>query len=184
MEIRYLNDLKEALFDQPWAAQAANLELYYMERNVKEENGLRYDITRIPPVMLGSEFVKTKGHYHAGDYCEMYIVLAGEGFFLYQKGHEEISDVCAVKAQKDEAVVIPAGYGHVTINPSPREELKMANWVKKEDKGDYSLFEKMRGACYFYTKDGWLKNKNYKNIPELRFEKPLDSIPKNLDFLV
>ena len=41
----------------------------------------------------------------------------------------------------------------------------------------------MKGAGYFYTKRGWIKNKNYAKIPKLRIEKPLKSKPKNLDFL-
>jgi len=41
----------------------------------------------------------------------------------------------------------------------------------------------MQGACYFYTKSGWIKNKNYKFVPKIRFEKPLKEKPKNLDFL-
>jgi glucose-6-phosphate isomerase len=87
-----------------------------------------------------------------------------------------------IKAKKGDIIKIPAGYGHVTINPS-NQELKMANWVKEEDKGNFSLFEKTHGACYYYTKNGWVKNENYKNVPELRFEEPLKSIPQDLNFL-
>jgi len=47
----------------------------------------------------------------------------------------------------------------------------------------YDFIAKMGGACYFYTKEGWIKNKNYTKIPSLRFEKPLKVLPKNLDFL-
>jgi len=66
-EIRYLDDMKIVLYDKAWAKTAPNLEVYYMERGLEEKNGLRYDITTIPPKMLGKEFVKTKGHYHIGD---------------------------------------------------------------------------------------------------------------------
>ena len=183
MEIRDLNDMREVLYDQKWAKTAPNLELYYMHRMLQIKDGLRYDITVIPPQMLGSEFAKTKGHNHAGYYGELYIVLEGQGFYLYQKGDEnKIEDVCVVKAKKGEAVAIPAGYGHVTINPSNRV-LKTANWVRKDDKGDFSLFEKMHGACYFYTTKGWIKNENYKKVPKLKFKKPLNSMPKDLNFL-
>jgi oxalate decarboxylase/phosphoglucose isomerase-like protein (cupin superfamily) len=41
----------------------------------------------------------------------------------------------------------------------------------------------MQGACYYYTKNGWIKNENYKNVPPLRFEESLKSEPTNLDFL-
>ena len=183
MEIRHLNDMKEVLYDHKWAESSPNLELYYMYRGEKEKDGLRYDITVIPPRMLGKEFVKTKGHNHAGYYGEAYMVLKGEGFYLFQKGDgNKIDDVCVVKAKEGDIVIVPAGYGHITINPS-NKKLKMANWVKKEDKGNFSLFEKMHGACYFFTTKGWVKNKNYKPAPKLRFKKPLRSMPKNLDFL-
>ena len=59
----------------------------------------------------------------------------------------------------------------------------MANWVSKKCKSDYGPIEKKRGACYFYTKSGWIKNKNYKRVPELCSKKPKKSMPKNLDFL-
>lgn len=182
-DIRYLKDIESVVYDKEWIKTAPNLELYYMYRMLKEENGLRYDITVIPAKLLGEEFVKTSGHTHAGYYGELYIVLEGEGFFLMQKGNnDKIEDVYVVKAKKGEAVAIPAGYGHVTINPA-KDELKTANWIVKEDKGNYSWFEKMHGACYYFTRSGWIKNENYKIVPSLRFENPLTSIPDNLDFL-
>ena len=182
--IRYLKDVRNVLCDQEWAKTASDdLELYYMYRQLSVKNGLRYDITVIPPRMLGREFVKTKGHHHAGAYGELYIVLEGEGIYLMQKGDgNKIEDVCVVKAKAGQAVVIPGNYGHVTINSSGKE-LKMANWLVKEDKGNFSLFEKMQGACYYCSKTGWIKNENYKEVPPLRFEKPLNSVPKNLEFL-
>jgi glucose-6-phosphate isomerase len=59
----------------------------------------------------------------------------------------------------------------------------MANWGSSKTKSDYSPFEKLHGACYYYTKQGWIKNENYKSVPELRFEQPAKSVPENMDFL-
>lgn len=183
-DARKLSDMKNVLYDQEWLKTATDFDLYYMYRMLEEKDGLRYDITVIPAKMLGLEFVKTKGHNHAGYYGEVYIVLEGEGFYLFQKGDEnKIEDVCVIKAKKGDVIIVPPGYGHVTINPSDTEELKMANWVRKEDKGDFSLFEKLQGACYYYLKTGWVKNNNYKSVPELRFEEPLKSLPEDLNFL-
>lgn len=184
-DVRYLSELKGLLHDTDWEKIIEpNTELYYMYRILKEESSFRYDITRIPAKMLGSEFTKTKGHQHQGFYGEIYAVLEGEGFYLFQKGDGDIiEDVCVVKAKKGDIVAIPAGYGHVTINPSKTQELKMANWVKKKDKGNFSWFEKMHGACYYYTKQGWVKNENYKSVPPLRQEQPLKELPKDLNFL-
>jgi len=183
-DVRHLSELHNMLFDKDWEKTAnPDTDLYYMYRILKEENGLRYDVTVIPPKMLGSEFVKTKGHQHQGFYGEIYAVLEGEGLYFFQKGEEDkIEDVCVTHAKKGDIIIVPPGYGHVTINPSDKE-LKMANWVKTTDKGNFSWFEKMHGACYYYTKNGWIKNENYKSVPALREEQPTKSIPEDLSFL-
>lgn len=182
-DIRYLNDMKDVIYDREWLKTAPNLELYYMYRKLKEEDGLKYDITVIPAQMLGKEFTKTKGHEHIGPYPEIYIVLEGEAIYFMQKQKQDvIEDVYAVKAKKGDVVIIPSYYAHVTINPS-NQDLKMADWMAIEAKSDYDPIQKMQGACYFYTTNGWIKNKNYKQVPELRFEEPKKSIPEDLDFL-
>lgn len=183
-DIRHLDDMREVLFDKDFAKNAPNGELYFMYRKVKQENSLVHNLTVIPAEMLGSEFAKTKGHVHIGDFKEIYTVLNGQAIFLMQKGDgNKIEDVCAVKAEKGESVIIPEGYGHVTINPSEIRTLRTGDWTSENCKSDYSLFEKMHGACYYYTKTGWIKNENYKIAPALRFEKALKSLPKDLSFL-
>jgi glucose-6-phosphate isomerase len=175
-EIRYLDDIREVLYDKKWAKKAQNVELYYMYRGIKKKGNLSYDITVIPPRMLGKEFVKTYGHYHLKKTQEIYIVLKGKGIFLMQKGKDIIEDVVAIEAKKGEKVLIPPLFGHVTINHG-KKNLITANWVDQEAGHDYKSILKKQGACYYYTKDGWIKNKNYKKVPKIRFEKP----NKNLD---
>ena len=183
-DIRFLYDMKEVLYDRKWAEKASNLELYYMYRDIKRKNDLRYDITVIPPKMLGKEFVKTKGHDHSGKYGEVYTVLEGQAVYLIQKYKKnKIEDVYAVKARKGESIIVPSYYGHITINPLQKKELVEANWLYEKCKNVYNLFEKKQGACYYYLKSGWVKNKNYGSVPKLRFEKPLKKIPEDLDFL-
>jgi glucose-6-phosphate isomerase len=184
-DIRHLDYMREVLADQNFAKNSPDIDLYYMYRGMEEKNGLRYDITVIPAKMLGNEFVKTTGHYHILAFKETYTVLGGTAIYLMQKLSEDgnIADVYAVTAKKGESVIIPSYYGHVTINPSETEELKMSNRISDECKSDYSLFKKMKGACYYYTKTGWLKNENYKSVPELRFEEPIKSLPEDLNFL-
>lgn len=182
-DVRKLSDMKAVLYDQEWAGKTPDLELYYMYRGLEEKEGLRYDVTVIPAKKLGQEFIKTKGHNHTESYGELYMVLEGEAIYLMQKGDEDkITDVCAIRAKKGEAALIPPGYGHVTINPSEKD-LKMANWVCKNCRNDFSLFENLQGACYYYTENGWVKNEHYKEVPELRFESSLKEIPQNLDSL-
>jgi glucose-6-phosphate isomerase len=184
-DIRYLNEMRDLFYDKKWAKTAPNLELYYMYRGVKKKNNLRYDITLIPARMLGKEFAKTKGHEHSGKYGEIYIVLEGKAIYLLQKWRKNtIEDVYAVKAKKGEVVLIPPDYGHITINPTASQKLKEANWINKNCKNIYDLFENKGGACYYYTKLGWVKNKNYRRVPRLRFEKPLKKMPRNLESLI
>ncbi len=189
-DVRYLDDMREILYDKDFAKNSPNIKLYFMYRKVKQENGLVHNITVIPAKMLGSEFAKTKGHAHIGSYKEIYTVLEGQAIFLMQKGDgDKIEDVCGVKAKKGESAIIPEEYGHITINPSETEDLKTSDWTSGNCKSDYSLFVKLHGACYYYIlqpgsgQASWIKNENYKNVPPLRFEEPLKSIPQNLNFL-
>jgi glucose-6-phosphate isomerase, archaeal len=184
-DIRHLDDMRGVLYDKDFAKNSPDFDLYYMYRGLERKGELRYDITVVAAKMLGNEFNKTKGHYHIGKYQEVYTVLEGSAIYFMQKLGKDgnVSDVYAVKAEKGDSIIIPSFYGHITINPSKAKDLKMANWLSDNCKSDYSPFEKMQGACYYYTKQGWIKNENYKSIPELRFEQPLKEIPKNLDFL-
>jgi len=182
-QIRYLNEMRNVLYDKKWAKTAPNLEVYYMYRGVKEKNGLRYDFTVIPPRMLGKEFVRTKGNRNSKNFPELYTILRGKAIFLMQKMEKEtIKDAVAVKAKKGDYVIVPPKYAVITINPS-KKILKAGNWVSEKNKNIYRELEAMQGVCYYYTKRGWIKNKNYGKVPQLRFEKPLKLIPKNLDFL-
>jgi len=182
-EIRYLYDMREVLYDKKWAETTPNLELYYMYRGVKKRDNLRYDITIIPPQMLGKEFARTKGNRNSNDFPELYTVIRGKAILLMQRADGKIiKDVLAIKLRRGDWVIIPPDCAVVTINPT-KKNLKTANWVSEKNENIYREVETMKGLCYYYTKDGWVKNKNYKKIPKLRFKKPLKEAPKNLDFL-
>jgi len=160
-------------------------DVYYSKNDKQRilENNLRYDLTIIPPNKIGSEFVKTYGHYHpiaenGYSFTEIYEVLEGEAYYLLQKVEDgAVVDVMVVEAKKGDKVIIPPNYGHVTINPS-NKELKMSNWVYRHFSSIYDPYTEYRGACYYYTEDGWVKNDRYKDVPEIRFVKP--KIPKKL----
>jgi len=190
-DVRWAYDLKPVLA-YPKALKE-NFPAYYMFRDVyyskgdREkilENRLRFDLTVIPPNKIGREFIKTFGHYHPEaekglSYTEIYEVLKGEALYLLQKVENgKIVDVMVVEAKEGDKVIIPPNYGHVTINPS-NKELRMTNWVCRDFKSDYEPYKKLRGACYYYLEDeGWVKNENYGDVPEIRFVKP--KIPKEL----
>ena len=186
---RVLTDMADVLFDQTWVTKQPDRALYEMYREVhlskkdleKMRNAsLRYDITVIPAGMLGPEFVKTAGHYHplcpreCISYPEVYQVIRGTATYLLQK--DDLTDFIVVTAEDGEIVLIPPNYGHVTVNASS-SELVMANWVSDAFQSEYEPIRTKAGVAYYLTEDGIVKNKNYDQIPELRYAKP-KSYPK------
>jgi len=185
--IRRLFDMKDVIYDREWLSNAENSELYYMYRELSlskkdaaamKEHGLRYDITVIPPRMLGCEFVKTAGHYHPLvpgtqiTYPEIYEVLGGEATYILQKpDNEGINDVILVKAGAGDKVIIPPGYGHLTINAS-NKVLKMANWVARDFESIYQPIKEKGGGAYFILDKGIVKNPQYEHVPEIKPGKP------------
>lgn len=173
----------DILFDKDFAEKNPDMELYWMQRGIKQENGIRYDITKMTGKKMGREYPKTKGHGHENKMAELYAVLQGEVIYLLQKVNEgKVVDVYAVKTKQGQSAVMPPDYEHITINNSGNE-IEMANWVSEECQSGYGNIQDMGGACYFFTESGWVKNKRYKEIPELRFEEPLSEMPKDLAFL-
>jgi glucose-6-phosphate isomerase len=179
-DIRRLFDMREVIFDRSWLAGAEDFELYYMYRDLflsradKEkllQEGLRYDITIIPPHMLGREYIKTAGHYHptvpgsSVTYPELYEVLEGEALYLLQS--QDLSDVVAVTASAGDKVLVPPGYGHITINRS-NKTLKMANFVSRSFDSLYGPYKEREGGAYFFTREGWIKNERCPEAGELR----------------
>jgi glucose-6-phosphate isomerase len=179
--VRTAEDLKGVLADPGCDCSGP---VYYMYRNVArstedrrwmDERQIRFDITVIPPCDLCGEYIKTKGHYHPDDpsgtgYPEIYEVLAGEAHYLIQT--KDCSDVVMISARAGEIVVVPPGYGHVTINPSRNTVLEMANIVSSRFSSDYLGYESRRGAAYFEMINGkFVKNPAYPEQTTLRLVK-------------
>jgi glucose-6-phosphate isomerase len=182
--VRLLKEMGGVIYDKDFAQKNSALKLYCVFRNIKKYKDLHWDITVIFPKMLGKEFVKTKGNKNEHGFRELYTVLEGEAIFLMQKAENgTVEDVFAVKSAIGDWIIVPPNYEIITINSSNEKTLKIGNWVSEKTKNIYKDIEKFGGACYFYTVDGWIKNKKYKNIPELRFEKPLKNMPEDMDFL-
>ncbi|HTX44282.1 MAG TPA: glucose-6-phosphate isomerase family protein [Methanocella sp.] len=186
-DVRRLSDMRDVIHDMDWLKTAPDMELYFMyrdlamsknDRSLIMDHHLRYDITVIPPHMLGIEYVKTAGHYHpcvegtSCTYPEVYEVLHGMAHYLLQRcDGGRISDVVMVEATEGDHVIIPPNYGHVTINPSNRE-LRMSNWVSRDFSSLYEPYKKCGGAAYFELRDGLIRNGRCNHIPDIRFLKP------------
>jgi glucose-6-phosphate isomerase len=181
-DIRRVGDMREVILDKKWVEENEDVELYYMYRDLwyeedREkilEHDLRYDITVIPPRVLGREFVKTKGHYHPEcfpglTYPEIYEVLEGRAHFLLQKKTEKgIEDVVLIEAEAGEKAIICPNYGHITINPGD-ETLKLANWVNRSFASIYGEIVEFGGGAYFELVGGeFVKNPTYGEVPEFR----------------
>lgn len=184
-EIRFLSEMRTVLYDQNWFRKIKKPEkigVYAVYRGIKKQKGLQYDITVMPSQMLGDEFPKTKGHSHIQKNSELVRVLKGKALCLLQKGkNKTIEDVYTVVLKKDESILIPSDYEHLIINPS-KGTLVFSNWISDKTKNDYSVFEHHQGACYYYIRKGWIKNKNYEKVPKLKFQKSERSMPKKIGF--
>lgn len=142
------------------------------DKKIKAHN-LRYDITLIPPGKIDGEFVKTAGHYH-WPYPEIFEVLDGRAYFLIQSfdnNPKNIKSVFLIEAGPGEKLLIPAGFGHNTINVF-NEPLLTANWVSDKAVYDYESYKNNRGASYYFLDNGnlidILKNPNYDSVPEIK----------------
>ena len=66
-------------------------------------------------------------------------------------------------------MIIPPGYGHVTINPTLDQTLTMANLVSTAFSSEYAFYERMHGAAFYELTGGIVhKNPAYPPLPEIR----------------
>lgn len=182
-QIRYKREMLDVLLD-PEAKGPE--ELYYMYRGVcrpedKEllaEYGLRYDVTVIRAGRIGREYIKTAGHYHPlkegtdTSYPEVYEVLSGRAHYLLQtEPGEDGVEALLIEAFPGDKVLIPPGYGHITINPG-NVPLIMSNWVAADFASVYGPVRELGGGAYFEIAaaggdEEFIVNPNYRPTPSL-----------------
>lgn len=161
---RLLRDMKRTLVR--YDPEQCNTEAYYMYRSVHRSGDLRYDITVIPQRMFGEENAKTFGHYHPGSedgmgYPEIYQVLRGSALFILQKKNRNGSvDAALVRADEGDTVVLPPGYGHVTVNRG-EGDLVLGNLVYDRFESKYDEYAENQGAAYYYINGSLVQNSNY-----------------------
>ena len=176
-DIRIIEDMRQVLAT-PGCQETG--PLYFMYRGLALNDSdrqwlqgldLRYDITAIVSRDICGERAKTKGHYHPPSpsgigYPEIYEVLLGHAHYLLQE--RNLSNVILVDALEKDIVIVPPGYGHVTINAGA-DDLIMANIVSTAFQSDYREYESRRGAAYYELIDGsFLNNPAYTSVPELQ----------------
>ncbi|MBS3898507.1 MAG: hypothetical protein KGZ54_09100 [Dethiobacter sp.] len=181
--VRFKRDMLDVLFA---AAADSEDELYYMYRDVCRaedrpliaKHGLRYDVTVLRPGQIGGEYIKTAGHYHplkpGTDYTypEVYEVLYGRAHYLLQTEPDEDGvEAILVEALPGDKVLIPPGYGHITINPG-NTFLVMSNWVAAGFDSSYGAIKALGGGAYFELAskeedEQFIVNPRYQPVPRL-----------------
>jgi glucose-6-phosphate isomerase, archaeal len=154
---------------------------YYMIRGGKEKR----NVTIWESGVVGSEYIKTFGHYHVQNFSETYEVLAGEGLILLQDVPVDgaVGWVKAIYVKPGDRVRIPERAGHLGVNLGKSWLVTMDDspvnlsgdqsaWPKH---ADYESVRGLRGFAYYVVeKDGqpiFVKNPNYKNHPDVVIEK-------------
>lgn len=184
--VRLAGEMRE-LFYAP-AVVDSKQQLYFMyhgiclnkDQELIERHGLRYDITIMPPALIGPEYVKTAGHYNpaaAGTeetYPEVYEVVQGQAHFLLQYLDPELNSVEEVvlfEAGAGDKVIIPPNRGLVIINPA-NETLVTANWVADGFSSSSELFVRLSGAVYYEVRvqgvSTFIANPHYDYVPQLQ----------------
>lgn len=185
-------------FIEETAAVPTREEVYTVWRNVAKhddlhnirEKKLRYDITVIPEGVfagLRKEFFRTAGHYHPlkpgtdTAYPEVYEVISGSAYFVLQRRSNEesgiIGEIYAVAAETGEKIVMPPGFGHVSINTGD-QPLVLSNWINDTFSYDYEPYRIFGGPGYRLIKgivDGTVefeKNSSYKEVADVRKLRP------------
>ncbi|MCD6361595.1 MAG: glucose-6-phosphate isomerase [Armatimonadetes bacterium] len=192
---RELSALAKVLEDP--AAEGPEV-IYWMYRNtgrkteagIQEAYDLRYDLSSFRSVMLGREYMKTSGHYHPNipgedvAYPEIYEVLYGEALYIMQKVADygaapdevEIEDVIIARVTAGQKIIMPPGYGHVTVNTLDKP-LLMSNWVSSRFSSFYGSVETCRGFGWYVVAgdDGpqYERNPHYvTGVPDFRVAEP------------
>ncbi len=189
---RRLGEMLPVLQD-PGANEPDRL-LYYMtydlrfpaEEQALRSMNLRYDVTVLLPGKVGAEPIKTAGHYHPGEassgiaYPEIYTVLAGRAHYLLQRDGSapgEVAEAVLVEAEAGDKLLIPPGWGHISINAGPGP-LVMANLVASDFSPDYGPIRQLKGGCYLARQpEGseqpqYQANPRYSSVPPLRRVRP------------
>lgn len=151
------------------------------DQQIVDEQHLEYDLTIIPPLMLGDEFNKTLGHYHGNipgsnvAHPELYEILHGSALIILQKmdfENDRVISFIVTEAKTGDKVVYPPNYGHILVNIGS-DCLVTANWLSINYKPLYEPVSVRKGMAYYVVKDSkkgfdFMPNKNYGTLPGVR----------------
>ncbi|MDQ6985614.1 MAG: glucose-6-phosphate isomerase family protein [Candidatus Dojkabacteria bacterium] len=149
----------------------------------ESDNGLSYDIIRIPFGLLGVEYIKTH-IYHSkfkkGKFSCVIEIISGELTVLLQKNADEqeeyslntdVEEANIITLEKGDKFSIPTGYYYTFVNAG-REHVVFSIISSAEHSiADYATLEKDKGlAFYIISKNAKIEvvaNPKYKLLNEL-----------------
>ena len=160
--------MQEVLMDPNGIGPAIH---YYMIRGGKEQK----NITVWEPGTIGTEYIKTYGHYHVGKLDETYWIIFGTGVALLQKlavdeKGQMIPDVVeefkALPVKQGDEVYMPTGYGHLVVNTG-------TTYFVTADDSPVDFEERDPVSFKYLTIDSriesfWLSGKSVTNVVSLR----------------
>ena len=171
--------MREVLMDQNAPGPAIH---YYMIRGGKNKR----NITILETGTVGGEYIKTYGHYHAGNLDETYWFAHGEGVVLQQKLADPsdpafVEEFKAIRVKAGDRVYMPPGYGHLMANVG-KEWLALVDdspvagpddSASMPGHADYEPVKKMQGFAYYVVeRDGapaLVKNSKYTEVRKTDF---------------
>ncbi len=185
--VRKFSEMEPVLLDPNTKAPAEITYRVYRkialpeDEHTTEKYHLEYDITILPPMMLGDEFNKTLGHYHANipgkeiAHPELYEILHGEALFVLQKMDKDFKNlitVLTIRGKAGDKIIYPPNYGHIMVNIG-KEPLVTANWLSSEYKPLYEPVAEKHGMAYYVVASKeeefeLVPNKNYTDVPKAR----------------
>jgi glucose-6-phosphate isomerase len=128
--VRHLSDMRGMYQDQEAVAAILSerdpLIYEFVElANQTSSATLSFGLTRIHPGKVGQEYHMTRGHFHATDGDEIYVVLDGRGILVLQtrdgRGQE-------LPMTPGGLCYIPAGWAHRTVNVGDEDFLFLSVW--------------------------------------------------------
>ncbi len=153
---RYLSQMSKMFLDEDAAKEMLKdgdpLIYEFYELGCPERAGdLAFGTSTIYPGKVGSEYYMTKGHFHTQvDTSEVYWCLSGEGYMVMENKQ---GDTLEVSMKPGEAVYVPRGYAHRTVNTGT--ENLVVFWTFAADAGhDYGTIEEKGYHKLIVEKDG------------------------------
>lgn len=147
---------------------------------------MTFGLVLLPSLRIGSEFVKTHGHYHSAmpasaiGYPEVYTHYYGKMVLYMQRRSPHspgrLDDCAYYEMVPGRSILIPPGYAHILINPSAGPAL-MGGLYSSDAEHLYAPIQDLGGAAFHLVsangRECFIPNSRYPAHPELRLIKDL-----------